>query len=585
MSNPIETSAPDDFLPTDRLAFRLGLVLGGAVILTTLLAGVLLWRSRVEQRAYEALLTHEVTEAAGARTAQVLFKKQVQEWKNVLLRGGDSALRVKHLGAFRANERGVDSAARALLGVVTDTVARSTLTRFKVAHDSLHRGYDAALSVFAAGGYQRPLDADKMVRGVDRPPTDLLDGVVDRLELRVREESAALALRQGAERRYAVLAALLAVVLLGLGLWRFADHLARRVIRLEYAATRMAGGDLSGAVRPDGTDEIGRLGDAFATMAEQLRGTLYQVRMESGEVAAASRELAASTEQLGANGMAVSDAASAIAQASSQQTGALTLARDTASAVAATVEDQVEGTLRADAASAQVLRAATEAASAADAARSALEAIMEASAGAIPAAAELREHAEGIEALTLVVDGIARQTQLLSLNAAIEAARAGEQGRGFAVVAAEVRGLADRTGKALEQIRELTTAVRRVATGNAERLVEIRQRVHSGEETIGTALLALHSISRHAGDARAAVARVAEAGDPYRAAVEDLLRQIGQVSHAAERNAATAEALSASVQEQAASLTQSASASRSLRDVAARLDRHVGVFTLDEGDA
>lgn len=76
------------------------------------------------------------------------------------------------------------------------------------------------------------------------------------------------------------------------------------------------------------------------------------------------------------------------------------------------------------------------------------------------------EEVKGLSSLTEAIRGIARQTEILAINAAIEAARAGEAGRGFAVLASEVRRLATKSNESAATIkRDIDRLVQTVEVG------------------------------------------------------------------------------------------------------------------------
>jgi methyl-accepting chemotaxis protein len=107
--------------------------------------------------------------------------------------------------------------------------------------------------------------------------------------------------------------------------------------------------------------------------------------------------------------------------------------------------------------------------------------------------------------ITDLIQGIAQQTNLLALNATIEAARAGAAGKGFAVVAAEVKVLAQQSGKATEEIATKIGAVREtcenVVSTNREIIAAIQNlRIFAIEiaAAVEKQLMATHGISKNA---------------------------------------------------------------------------------------
>lgn len=118
-----------------------------------------------------------------ARVAQVHFKKQVQEWKNILLRGNDQNLYNQYLRGFENEERLVNESLRSLREL-TDSL-RLVVPQVNETirlHEQLGRQYREALNAYKQHNLKSAVIVDKIVRGIDRGPTDRIDQIVDTIK-------------------------------------------------------------------------------------------------------------------------------------------------------------------------------------------------------------------------------------------------------------------------------------------------------------------------------------------------------------------------------------------------------------------
>ncbi|WP_425417829.1 methyl-accepting chemotaxis protein [Pseudomonas fluorescens] len=141
----------------------------------------------------------------------------------------------------------------------------------------------------------------------------------------------------------------------------------------------------------------------------------------------------------------------------------------------------------------------------------------------------LSQRSEEIQRVTLVIQSIASQTNLLALNAAIEAARAGEHGRGFAVVADEVRGLAGRTATATDEVGVMVADIQQRTAQVVEQIRQLSADLHTGVEQVEQAGEQLHSIASLAADVEGQVSEIAQGTDTNRAQLDSLFHAVEQM--------------------------------------------------------
>jgi len=283
-------------------------------------------------------------------------------------------------------------------------------------------------------------------------------------------------------------------------------------------------GNLTSHILITRDDELGGLLRSLSRMQGSLRETVMTIRTGVHHVAEAADEIASGNNDL--------------SKRTEQQAASLEETAASMEELTATVKQTAENTREAS----NLARLVRDAAGgSADAVKRLADTM-----------SELRFGSSKIAEITAIIEGIAFQTNILALNAAVEAARAGEEGRGFAVVATEVRALAQRSGKAAKEIKDLIGAsVVRVGDGASQAVDAVGRMDHM--------LVAIDRVAALLGE-------IASASQEQARGIEQVNTAVSHMDEVTQQNAALVE--------------EAAAASESMREQALRIRGVVARFNV-----
>jgi methyl-accepting chemotaxis protein len=269
-------------------------------------------------------------------------------------------------------------------------------------------------------------------------------------------------------------------------------------------------------------DEAGQTALAFNRLLEQMQQSLRDVLRNAAQISEAAHQAAGVSKQ--------------VSDASNNQS-------ESASAMAAAIEEMTVSISHINDSTRDALQRAHDAGDAANAGAEIISRTnqeMAEIAGTVQGAGrtinDVGSQSNKISIVVKVIKEVAEQTNLLALNAAIEAARAGEQGRGFAVVADEVRKLAERTALSTAEISKVVESMQTSTHSAVNNMESAVHRVDSGQHLSGQAADRVSEIQGSAQHVAQAINDISVALNEQSSVAQEIARRVESVARMSEEN-------------------------------------------------
>ena len=420
---------------------------------------------------YDDLIQNKVQAGYLSGSMNLSFKRQVQEWKNVILRGHDEGDLKKYWKQFNDRHNETQELARALQKLEIDPSLKASIAQFERQHAALLPRYRQGYYSFIDSDFDH-ITADKQVRGIDRGPSKLLDQVAHELLDAGNTYSEKINQESQMTRVAGLVATLLCALAVGIFVASFmSNNIVAPIEKLIAQLVSVSRGHYANQIKLKRQDEVGRMSKAIEVTRLKLLSFAENMTSTMDELDGVSQRLSTNAKAL-ENGVENQD------HRLENVSTAMTQMSSTASSVAENANLAAESATSANSATTKGSELMHETTASIN---DAFEKIK----SATFVVDKLHEDAHEISGVLDVIRSIAEQTNLLALNAAIEAARAGAQGRGFAVVADEVRTLALRTQESTEVIQEMIARVQSGAENAVSAIVKVQQDSEVSVEKVG----------------------------------------------------------------------------------------------------